>query len=360
MSKKNISIAIISLPLLFVLYHAISFFVFINSAPSDSPQELELTITKGSSLNQICNQLKQLELITNIRYFKLLAVLKGKQNQVKAGYFKLNTGMAPPLLLEHLLNPIALEVSFTIPEGHSIKQIAELLQNNKIIPDKNEFIQLAYEKRYWQNFSIKGKTLEGYLFPDTYRIHEKATSKEIIDMMLSSFFHKIQAFKKDIEKSPHSLEKIITIASIIEKETSVPDERKMISSVIFNRLKRNMRLQMDPTVIYGIKNFNGNLTKKDLQTFNPYNTYRIKGIPPGPIANPGIDSIEAALFPSKTKLLYFVAKNDGTHIFSKSFSQHQKYVRKYQQDRNFRLKMQKKHKSKLLKKKQNLSSNNNR
>ena len=345
---------------MFVLFHVISFLIFINSAPSASLQEFELTITKGSSLNQICNNLEKLGLITNTNYFKLLAVLKGKQNRVKAGYFKLNTGMTPPLILEHLLNPIAKEVVFTIPEGYSIKQIAELLQDANIIPDKNEFIQLAYEKRYWQDLSIKGKTMEGYLFPDTYRIHENATPKEIIDMMISSFFHKIKPFKKDIEKSPYSLEKIITIASIIEKETSVPEERKKISSVIFNRLKRNMRLQMDPTVIYGINNFNGNLTKKDLQTFNPYNTYKIKGIPPGPIANPGIESIEAAIFPDKTKLLYFVAKNDGTHIFSKSFSQHQKYVRKYQQDRSFRLKMQEKKKSMMLKKKQGLSSNNNR
>ena len=127
-----------------------------------------------------------------------------------------------------------------------------------------------------------------------------------------------------------SVHQIITLASIIEKETGAAFERPLISSVFHNRLKKGMRLSSDPTVIYGIRNFNGNLTRKDLETVTPYNTYRIKGLPPGPIANPGIDSIKAALYPAETDYLYFVSKKDATHQFSTNLKDHNRAVRQYQ------------------------------
>ena len=130
-----------------------------------------------------------------------------------------------------------------------------------------------------------------------------------------------------------SRHQVVTLASIIEKETGSPEERPLISSVFHNRLKQKMRLQSDPTVIYGIANFNGNLTRRDLKTPTPYNTYTIKGLPPGPIANPGRQSLEAALFPAESKFRYFVSKNDTTHYFSETLKEHNRAVRKYQRGR---------------------------
>ena len=137
-------------------------------------------------------------------------------------------------------------------------------------------------------------------------------------------------WEKRAEELGFSVHEIITLASIIEKETGAEDERGLISSVFHNRLKRGMRLETDPTVIYGIKNFDGNITRKNLSELTPYNTYKIKGLPPGPIAGPGYESIKAALYPAETDFFFFVSKNDGTHIFSSNFKEHNMAVQKYQ------------------------------
>ena len=178
---------------------------------------------------------------------------------------------------------------------------------------------------------IPAQTFEGYLFPDTYYFSQDVTPKQIITSMVNQFR---MTFKDEWEIRAHALgftmHEIITLASIIEKETGVASERPVIASVFHNRLRKKMRLASDPTVIYGIKVFNGNITKKDLNRLTPYNTYMIRGLPPGPIANPGAESIKAALYPAKTNLLYFVAKFDKTHQFSATLADHNRAVRKYQ------------------------------
>jgi UPF0755 protein len=179
-------------------------------------------------------------------------------------------------------------------------------------------------------YGFSGPGLEGYLFPDTYHLSRGMTPRAVIDVMVKRFFAVMGPFSEAIRQSGMSLEQVVTLASIVEKETGAPEERPLIAGVFLKRLKNNMRLESDPTVIYGIDPFDGNLKKEDLRTHTPYNTYLIKGLPPGPISSPGLEAIKAVLFPAQTDFLYFVSKNDGTHHFSKTFSEHRKAVRKYQ------------------------------
>ena len=176
--------------------------------------------------------------------------------------------------------------------------------------------------------------MEGYLYPETYYFSKGEGERKIIQTMISTFN---QFYTLDMEEKARVLSmtrrEIVTLASIIEKETSVGNERPLISAVFHNRLKRRIRLQSDPTVIYGLPDFDGNLTRKDLRVHSPYNTYWVKGLPPGPIANPGNESLIAVLNPAPVDYLYFVSKNNGTHYFSKTLSEHNGAVQRYQKNR---------------------------
>jgi UPF0755 protein len=188
-------------------------------------------------------------------------------------------------------------------------------------------------------YPIKSKTLEGFLFPETYKFSKASTEKTILKKMVDTFFQKLPVnYEQLAKKVGLTFYEAIILASIIEKETSVPAERTLIASVFHNRLKQRMRLQTDPTVIYGIKNFDGNLTRKQLRTRTPYNTYINYGLPPTPIANPGLESLMAAVKPANSNYIYFVAKGDGTHAFSVNYQQHKRAVAKFQRrrKRNYR------------------------
>ena len=211
--------------------------------------------------------------------------------------------------------------------------MAEISQQLEVagLGTQSAFTTLAHDPNFCTSLGIDSDNLEGYLFPDTY-FFEKGMPPETILATMVTRFQKVfvPAWKNRARQRGLSVHQVVTLASIIEKETGTPDERALISSVFHNRLKRNMRLQSDPTVIYGISNFNGNLTRKDLKTPSPYNTYIIKGLPPGPIANPGRLAMEAALFPVNSKFYFFVSKNDTTHHFSATLKEHNRAVGKYQ------------------------------
>jgi UPF0755 protein len=176
-------------------------------------------------------------------------------------------------------------------------------------------------------------TLEGYLFPDTYHLFREMDPEEVIHMMVNQFK---KVFGPDLANRASELgiseSEAVILASIIEKETPLPEEKALVSSVFHNRLKKKIPLQSDPTVIYGIKNFNGNLTKEDLMRHTPYNTYLVPGLPPTPICNPGRDSLLAAVHPAPVPYLYFVSKNDGSHFFSSDIEEHNRAVLKYQKN----------------------------
>jgi conserved hypothetical protein, YceG family len=218
----------------------------------------------------------------------------------------------------------------TIPEGLTVKEVADLLAKMGIVPQE-QFLAAAYDSELLSSIGLQDKGIEGYLFPNTYSFIPETPSREIILKMTEQFRKSVEPLagqqKGDNGLTPHE---IVTLASIIEKETGVEAERPLVSAVFHNRLKLKMPLQSDPTVIYGLKDFNGNLTRKDLSAASPYNTYRIPALPPGPICNPGLSSLRAALHPASVPFLYFVSKNDGTHHFSESLESHSQAVKTYQ------------------------------
>jgi len=213
------------------------------------------------------------------------------------------------------------------------------LQDLSIL-EKEGFVQKASSPAFITSLGllhpgkdVTGTTLEGYLFPETYHLIRDMDSEEVIQMMVHQFK---KVFESDLANGSSQLgmsqREVVTLASIIEKETPLPDEKRLISAVFYNRLKKKIPLQSDPTVIYGVKNFDGNLTKEHLLKPTPYNTYLIQGLPPTPICNPGKDSLLAALYPAQVPYLYFVSKNDGSHYFSSDIEDHQRAVWKYQKN----------------------------
>jgi UPF0755 protein len=218
----------------------------------------------------------------------------------------------------------------TVREGLTVREIADLLASLEV-GDRDKFLAETENPEILATFGLAGKGAEGYLFPDTYHFTPATPERDIVIAMAERFRKRSEPLLAQHEgATPLTWHQIVTLASIIEKETGVEEERSLVSAVFHNRLKRGMPLQSDPTVIYGLKNFDGNLTRKDMLKATPYNTYRIAALPPGPICNPGISSIKAALSPADVPYLYFVSRNDGTHLFSEKFEAHKEAVKTYQ------------------------------
>jgi UPF0755 protein len=297
---------------------------------SDHPPQKIVVIPEGATFQQAAVLLEREQLIRSRSAFLLLGKAQEADRKIHPGEYEFNAAMAPAEILAKLLAGRVVLHSITIPEGHTIIQIADVLDEHRIT-NRGEFIRLASDKSFLKTLGISADTAEGYLFPDTYRFARPTAAKDVLKTMVEQLGRVMtqewQARAKDIHLTVHE---VLTLASVIEKETGSGDERPHISSVFHNRLKKRIPLQSDPTVIYGLPNFDGNLHKKDLSHPSPYNTYRWAGLPPGPIANPGVESIRAALYPTPSANLYFVSKNDGTHQFSATLVEHNKAVEKYQ------------------------------
>ena len=275
-------------------------------------------------------------IITGVKRFRLLAWLRNDEKEIKAGDYTFTTGMRPSAVLDKLVEGRYKTISVTIPEGFTVVQIAEVLQE-KGLGEREDFLKYASDPGFIHALGIKGDSLEGFLFPDTYKVRKGVAEDLILREMVRRFNEVFtDEHTQRLGQLGLSREEVVTLASIIEKETSDPSERYLIAAVFHNRLKKGMLLQSDPTVIYGLKDFNGNLTKDDLKTRTPYNTYIIRGLPPQPIANPGEESIKAALYPSPEPYLYFVSKNNGTHHFSTTLKEHNRAVDRYQRKRRRR------------------------
>jgi UPF0755 protein len=288
------------------------------------------TIAAGQGLRKTARALHREELVSDALHFIILARLEKKDKQIKAGEYFFSTAMTPNEILRQMVEGRVHLYRLTIPEGFNLVQIAAAVSAAGLAPEK-DFLEAARSKETAKSMNIDADTMEGYLFPDTYYFPRGLDSATIIATMVKQF---VAAFKPEwhaqAEKLGLSVHEVVTLASIIEKETGAPEERPLIAAVFHNRLKKGMRLETDPTVIYGIPDFDGNIKRRHLQTYTPYNTYKIKGLPPGPIASPGALAIQAALYPARSDYLYFVSKKDGTHKFSKTIKDHNAAVRKYQ------------------------------
>lgn len=294
------------------------------------PQKVIIAIPAGQSLKTTTEALFKNGIITSPFKFNLVARLKGYDKRLKAGEYALSASMAPVQILEKLVKGEVELYKITIPEGFNIYQIADLIAEAGVAQSSN-FIEAATNADLAHKNSINAETFEGYLFPETYYFPKKTKVEKIISTMVDRFWKVFNSvWQERADQLGFSIHQIVTLASIIEKETGAPFERPVISSVFHNRLKKKMRLESDPTVIYGLKNFDGNLKRAHLETPTPYNTYKIKALPVGPIANPGAKSLEAALYPADTKFIYFVSKKNKTHQFSTNLKDHNQAVRKYQ------------------------------
>jgi len=296
-------------------------------------------IKRGMHLRQIAGLLEERDVIRSKQSFILITKLLGKKTRIKAGEYEFTNSELPLQVLNSLVKGQVKRHLVTIPEGYTLSQIAQLLEDSNIV-GKKEFVQKTSSPAFVSSLGLflpgkegTGPTLEGYLFPETYHLIRDMDPEEIIRMMVLQFR---KVFESDpvngASRSEASQREAVILASIIEKETPLSEEKPLISGVFHNRLKRRIPLQSDPTVIYGIKNFDGNLTKEHLMRPTPYNTYLIQGLPPTPICSPGKNSLLAALNPAPVPYLYFVSKNDGSHYFASDIGDHQRAVWKYQKN----------------------------
>jgi len=328
----------LALIIFFVIVITISggvYFLFDMKKYADTPLDNNNTekiihILQGQGLRAVSKTLIRAGLIENSLKFKLVARFKGFDKHIKSGEYLLSSSMPPLEILKIINEGRVMLYRLTIPEGYSMTQIAEIAEGAGF-GDKNAFMKLFTAPDLVSSKGFTGNNFEGYQFPDTYYFPKNAGANSILTAMTERFKSVFtDEWKQRADELDMSVHQVVTLASIIEKETGAVHERPLISSVFHNRLKNNMRLQSDPTVIYGISDFEGNLTKAHLKDKTSYNTYKIKGLPPGPIANPGKESLMAALWPADTKYLYFVAKGDKTHEFSTDLKSHNIAVRKYQ------------------------------
>ena len=302
------------------------------------PPSKVVTIPDHSTFQQVAALLEREGLIKSRLAFVWLGRFQSADRKIQAGEFELNPSMAPAEILSRLTVGQVVLHPILIPEGLTMVQVAEIFGQQGLV-DPQELLRLMRDPAFIASLGIKADTLEGYLYPDTYKFPRGIKPKEVITTMVE---HLRQVYGPDLEARAQELKltqhEVLTLASVIEKESGSNGEREEISAVFHNRLKKHIPLQSDPTVIYGLPSFDGNIHKKDLSSPSPYNTYRISGLPPGPIANPGIQSIRATLYPSNSRALYFVSKNDGTHQFSATLEEHNQAVEKYQK-RPFRRSM---------------------
>ena len=304
---------------------AVAVYMLYQGAPEGEFKEI--LIQRGSSIAQVTQTLQENNIVTHPLLFKgLLRFTKGEK-RVRAGEFRFHSGMSAidALKVLYFNEPIVHQI--TIPEGYSVKQIAEVLSTARLVDSQN-FLDKALSAAYAKKYNFQSPNLEGYLFPDTYTFSRVDREDKIIDQMVQNFIKKTggSILKDAAQKIGMTLESVVTLASIIEKETANTTERPLVSSVFHNRLKKGMRLQSDPTTIYAIPDYKGNITKADLLRYHPYNTYTIPALPPGPIASPGLAAINAALAPAQTDYLFFVAGPDGGHVFSRTYGQHSRQV----------------------------------
>ncbi len=301
------------------------------ATPAKKTAEAEVfAVSPGEPFSALAGRLFDRGLIEMPQKFRRYARLRGFDKQVKAGEYELSAAMAPRQILSTMVEGKVRLRRLTIPEGYNLVQIAAASAAAGLASEE-EFLSKAYDQALVRKMGFEAESFEGYLFPETYYFPRNLSAKQMISAMVERFRAVfLPPWQRRAEQIGFSVHEIVTLASIIEKETGAAEERPLIASVFHNRLAKGMRLESDPTVIYGIESFDGNLTRKHLRTPTAYNTYRMRGLPPGPIASPGRASIEAALFPAESPYLYFVSKKDGTHHFSTTYREHNAAVRKYQ------------------------------
>jgi len=290
-------------------------------------------IPKGAGFFRITQILHEAGFVRNRPFFWSLAVAKGKTMQIRAGEYEFTGAMSPLEILAKLVRGEIKDYKVLLPEDLTVSEVAKRLLEDKLVNEK-EFMDLAADRDFLASLGIEADSIEGYLYPNTYRFDRSMTTREVVRIIVRHFWKEITPeMSERAQALGLSLNEWVTLASIIGKESGNGEEKPLISAVFHNRLKRGMKLQSDPTAVYHLERA-GTPVKTVLRSHllqdTPHNTYRISGLPPSPIANPGLDSLRAALYPARVGYLYFVSTNEGTHHFSSSLEEHNRAVAKYQ------------------------------
>lgn len=328
---KTIAIAISAFVVLIGLVSGAGFLYHATQPAGDDTRTVVIDVKPGMSVNLVSQALVKNNLIASPRAFRFLSWITGKQGQVQVGEYELSPTLSPWEILDKLASGKTFQHSVTIPEGYRLTEIAAILADKGLV-DEEKFLQETGNRELVASLNVPTESLEGYLFPETYHFSKHLGEGKIIRIMAATFKERVlnQEVQTRTREMGMTLHEVITLASLIEKETGLESERALISAVFHNRLRKRMLLQTDPAVIYAISDFDGNLRKKDLSVHTPYNTYMNPGLPPGPIASPGLESILAALYPADSRYLYFVSRQDGSHHFSANLADHNRAVSKYQ------------------------------
>lgn len=305
------------------------------------------TVQNGENFSGLAPKLERAGLVKNARALRWYVNLFPPDKSLKRGDFAIQRNMPIPALVRALTEGKPIEFKFTLPEGHNIFQVADALDKQGFAKRENVLVAAKSEallKRI--PGEPKPKTVEGYLFPETYMLQKVFTAEEILSLFVDRYRENWKSLEVEWQQSSTRAEfnlshhELVTLASIVEKETGAAFERPLIASVFLNRLRKRMRLQTDPTIIYGLwlerGSWDGNIRRRDLQEKAPYNTYQISGLPPGPIANPGLNALKAVMNPASSDYLYFVSKNNGTHVFSKDYADHNRAVKETQLNKSAR------------------------
>jgi UPF0755 protein len=323
--KKNLTVIAVSLVFIFFAYTAAELLI---PLPFGN-KSIEFEIKRGSTFRHAVEDLSRKGMVRDKWVFFLLGRITGIDRRIKAGYYPLWGSMNPLQIFNAIRLGKIIEYEVTVVPGDSLREIAEKFSALGIIDHKG-FFALCTSREILDENDVDAPSLEGYLFPDTYRFPKGLEVSEILPLMINrlreSYDDAIMSGMLELDIPERDM---LTMASIIEKEAVTDEERPIIAAVYYNRLRRNMPLQADPTAIYGVKGFNERITRADLVRKTPYNTYFIRGLPPGPIASPGLKSIIAALNPAHVPYLYFVSNNDGTHTFSVTMTEHAEAVKAY-------------------------------
>lgn len=297
---------------------------------NDRTTGIRVDVASGSSLWRIATQLEEAGIVRSARALVLLARWRGVAAKIRAGEYALVPSWGTARVLDELVAGRVVTYEVVLPEGLTMVEIAARLEA-ATIASADAFLAVSRDPGVAREFGVEGTSLEGYLFPETYRMPHGLSAKQVARVLVDQFLAQWAPLAGDANASGLGMQQVVTLASIVEKETGAKEERPLVASVFRNRLARGMRLESDPTTIYGIPDFDGNLRRSHLEDeSNAWNTYRIAGLPPTPIANPGAASLTAVLRPATSEYLYFVAKGDGTHVFSRSYAEHLVNVAHYQ------------------------------
>mgnify|MGYP001465057710 CR=1 FL=1 len=313
--------------------------------PEKSPEKVQFTIEKGMSSSDIAQVLEEKGLLRNATVFTYYLLYKNEGHRFQAGTYEMNPGLSLDEIIAKLnAGEVVKEetIRFTIPEGYTVMQIADKLAQEGFV-DKAKFLALTANPELFNAASLRHipedeplkNKLEGYLFPETYELKKGSTEEDIIQRMTAELDEKLaelpEGWEKQLEQLGLNIHQLLTVASLIEREVVVDKERPIVAGIIYNRLTENMPLQIDATVQYALEEHKERLYYKDYyETDSPYNTYKITGLPPGPIASPGLESIRAALYPEETSYFYYVTKKDGSneHLFAETLAEHEANIAK--------------------------------